>query len=507
MQPSIQKKLLVIIALGSVLALTLIPINGLIAERFENQKRVTRELLATMGGGSEITPPVLTIPFTVGKSRYYGHFFPDHSSATTRLHPIIRYRGIYKVPSYRAEVQVTGRFSPIFKGHLSPGGFTPPIKAHEAKQVCAQSTSALPAKNEPKLKSTTSTRTPSTLGRKPTLPPERLPRDQKSCTMVKQPLPFTIHWDEAFMTFGVGNRTNITPNVALKINGAPVALLEQSPKGTPFDALQGALSLRENAPVTFTYTFELNGAEDLNFLSGPGKSDIRVVSTWRHPSFVGARLPKERTVDDEGFSARWSLWGRFGKTPVRWWAPDGNTRLYKSFKLTSVGVTLLNPVNAYLKSSRATKYAIFLIIGVFGLFLCLELFFRTPIHMIHYLLVGCSLVLYYMVLLSVGEIMGFTFAYITATGIVLLTVPFYASPFVKKRSALIVLIMTLGILYGFFFTLLQFEYYALLMGTAGLTLTLTIAMILTRKIDWYALQIRDAKPASSAPLAPPPTRA
>ena len=44
----------------------------------------------------------------------------------------------------------------------------------------------------------------------------------------------------------------------------------------------------------------------------------------------------------------------------------------------------------------------------------------------------------------------------------------------------------LALLYGFFYSLLQLEDYALLLGSLGLFVILGTIMYLTRKVDWYA---------------------
>jgi inner membrane protein len=43
------------------------------------------------------------------------------------------------------------------------------------------------------------------------------------------------------------------------------------------------------------------------------------------------------------------------------------------------------------------------------------------------------------------------------------------------------------VLYAFLFVLLQLEYYALLLGSIGLLISLALAMYLTRGIDWFGM--------------------
>ena len=51
------------------------------------------------------------------------------------------------------------------------------------------------------------------------------------------------------------------------------------------------------------------------------------------------------------------------------------------------------------------------------------------------------------------------------------------------------------ILYGFLYTLLNEQDYALLIGSLGLTLTLGIVMYITRNVDWYELSRSDREVA------------
>ncbi|MEJ2169434.1 MAG: inner membrane CreD family protein [Desulfobacterales bacterium] len=50
------------------------------------------------------------------------------------------------------------------------------------------------------------------------------------------------------------------------------------------------------------------------------------------------------------------------------------------------------------------------------------------------------------------------------------------------------------------YILLQLEDYALLMGSIGLFVVLSVVMYLTRKIDWYASPQEDRKSNSAQPL-------
>ena len=47
-------------------------------------------------------------------------------------------------------------------------------------------------------------------------------------------------------------------------------------------------------------------------------------------------------------------------------------------------------------------------------------------------------------------------------------------------------------LYGFLYLLLRLEDYALLAGSLGLFAMLALVMVLTRKVDWYDLRLRES---------------
>ncbi|MBN0832539.1 inner membrane CreD family protein, partial [Pseudomonas aeruginosa] len=69
----------------------------------------------------------------------------------------------------------------------------------------------------------------------------------------------------------------------------------------------------------------------------------------------------------------------------------------------------------YQLTDRATKYAILLIGLTFMAFFVFESLTRRPLHPMQYLLVGLSLVLFYLVLLALSEHIGFTAAWLAAS--------------------------------------------------------------------------------------------
>jgi inner membrane protein len=111
-----------LIAIAVLIGLLLVPANAiksLIREREQSQQDVIEEISDMWGGEQVITGPVLTVPFTKKVKDDKGvlttitqnaYFLPDELSVKSELSPEIRYRGIYKVVVYTAQLHLDGSF-------------------------------------------------------------------------------------------------------------------------------------------------------------------------------------------------------------------------------------------------------------------------------------------------------------------------------------------------------------------------------------------------------------
>ena len=152
---------------------------------------------------------------------------------------------------------------------------------------------------------------------------------------------------------------------------------------------------------------------------------------------------------------------------------------------SSFGVDLILPLDDYQKSYRSAKYAAMTIALTFLIFFLVEILNKRKIHPFQYALVGLALSLFYILLVSISEHSNFNIAYgISAVGIIVMIFLYSLSVF-KKFSLSLILILTLCGIYGFLFTTLQLVDYALLMGSIGLFIILTLIMVVSRKVNWY----------------------
>lgn len=103
-----------------------------------------------------------------------------------------------------------------------------------------------------------------------------------------------------------------------------------------------------------------------------------------------------------------------------------------------------------------------------------------------YLLVGLAIALFYLLLLSFSELVGFFKAYLISTTAITLLVSGYCASILKaKRRALSIGALFVA-LYSYLYILLQLEELSLLFGSLLLFFVLATVMYTTRNLDWYA---------------------
>jgi inner membrane protein len=153
----------------------------------------------------------------------------------------------------------------------------------------------------------------------------------------------------------------------------------------------------------------------------------------------------------------------------------------------TAGVSLFEPVDAYAKTSRTVKYGILFLFMTFAVYFLFEILGRLRIHPFQYLLVGFALCLFYLLLLSLSEHIGFARSYLLASAATVGLIAAYSGSVLRSFSRAGAIGAGLGGLYLYLYVLLQLEDYALVLGSLGLFALLAAAMALTRRVDWYAV--------------------
>ena len=125
-------------------------------------------------------------------------------------------------------------------------------------------------------------------------------------------------------------------------------------------------------------------------------------------------------------------------------------------------------------------------IGCFIAYFLVEGMTELRLHPLQYLLVGFANALFYLLLLSLAEHIGFGWAYLLSAAASISLIAGYSATVLSGRSRGITMALVLVALYAYLYMTLKAETYALLAGALGLWIMLAIIMFLTRRIDWYA---------------------
>ena len=287
-----------------------------------------------------------------------------------------------------------------------------------------------------------------------------------------------------FVVVGVGDARGIGVVKASQINGTSLAV----EPGTGLDGraqgihipLPDAGWVEKNLSVVLS--LNLSGTGDFSVVPVGRNSEMTVTSNWPHPNFLGDFLPAKREVSESGFKAQWqsswfanNLGERFGDEKIGWQG------------MPAFSVAVATPADQYQLTDWATKYAILLITLTFMSFFVLESMTSLRLHPMQYLLVGLSLVMFYLLLLALSEHVGFTAAWIVASLVGALMNGVYLQAILQGwRNSLFFTAALLG-LDGVMWVLLRSQDSALLLGTGVLLLALCGVMFLTRHLDWHAL--------------------
>ncbi|HEX3808664.1 MAG TPA: cell envelope integrity protein CreD [Rhizomicrobium sp.] len=304
----------------------------------------------------------------------------------------------------------------------------------------------------------------------------------------------TIFWNAAYASVVVTDPRGLAANVTLQVN-------DHSATFEPGIGSQNKLANGIHAPLGLSgppqalnlhATIGLRGSKELSFAPMGEQTVARLHSTWPDPSFFGNFLPNEHAINDKGFSASWSVpYLARGTSQSFASAPDAISTLTAS----AFGVRFYQPVGFYQLVERSLKYAILFVGLALLVFFVTELVSVKRLHVMQYALIGAAQVLFYLLLLSFAEHIGFGLSYLAAAaGTIAMTCAYAWSAFASAARAAVLAVL-LGTLYALLYVILQQEDYALLIGALLLFFALGATMYATRKIDWYRV----------APIGPQPS--
>lgn len=436
-------KLFLTLLVAALLAVPLFAIYLLVWDRQTQSQTASASITQGWGGPQRLAGPLLAIPFqadsieTVTENGRVAQrsvtvarelvIAPDRLDATTAVAPERRRRSIYRAVVYTADTAGEARFS---------------IPADLAR-----------------------------LG----VPAERL------------------QLDRAELRFGLSDPRGLAgapPRVT--VAGRPLALQPghgAGRTGEGFFAPVDAGALRTGA-LAAAFRFTFRGNASLALAPDAGDTRWRVTSAWPNPSFTGGFLPVRREIATRGFAAEWRVGnlalgqglaavqepGAAAPTAAPTAAPGDDAHLAQ--------IDLVTPVDIYAEVNRSVKYG-FLFIGfTFATFLLWDVIGGVRVAVPEYLLVGVGLILFFVLLLALAEVIGFTAAYLLASAAIIGLLAAYSAAVLGGWRRGGVVAGLLAALYAVLYVLLSLEDFSLLIGALLLFAALAGVMYVTRRLDW-----------------------
>jgi inner membrane protein len=435
------KVLIKALIIGGIVLILQIPtlyVQDLIKEREQRQKEAIAEVGSKWAKKQILAGPVLVLPYwqagvdTLNKSmtRHVAYFLPDELTVHSTVSPEEKYRGIYKVMLYTSKVNLKGSFNSI---------------ALEKLKID--------------------------------------PRD--------------VIWNEAFVHVGISDVKGLNDEVKLKWNNQLLALSTDGPDGSlANEGLNTPVSLTgidDLKRVDFSADMNISGSEELLFTPVGKSTSVDMSAKWPHPSFTGDILPLSTKISSDSFYAQWKSVSQKRNFPQQW--KDDAYRIYNSnqnseasfsnnINASSFGAELYVPVNGYQKTTRSVKYSFLCILLTFAAFFIIDTSNRKSVHPFQYGLIGLALVLFYTLLLSFSEYIGFNFSYVIASIATIGLIAWFIQGILNSFRLSTLLSVILLLIYTYVFTILQLQDYALLLGSVGLFITLAVIMYFSRKIQW-----------------------
>jgi inner membrane protein len=417
--------------IGLLILVLLIPlgmIEGLVHERSQLYGLARDDIGRSWGEAQIVGGPILVVPFSHtrpvhGQSVLVQdelYVLPERLEISGSAEAEERRRGIYEIPVYTTRLRATGTFAPVaFDGEYQ-----------DLQVRWDQAAFALPIS------------------------------DARS---VREPI-----------VLGSGDAATVFEAGGTRVPGLRPVLV------APYAAM-GAPPLA--APLDFSFDLVLGGTGALRFLPLGDETHVTLKSNWPSPSFGGAFLPSERSVDAAGFTAEWRVLDLGRGYPSSWTRSDPP----QTVETSAFGVELITPIGVHEAALRATKYGVLIIGFTFVAYFLFELFAALRLHALQYLLIGLANAVFYLLLLALAEHVGFGPAYAASAVASTALITSYSGAVLGALRRAVPISGLMTALYGYLYVTLKAEDYALLFGALGVFGVLAGFMYLTRHVDWFAV--------------------
>lgn len=423
-------KLLVVSFLALLMMIPALFVSGIVDERTSRARDVVQEISSRAGGQQIFLGPVLSIPYTI-PPRYKGAatatgayvVFPRDGNASLKVRTEERHRSLFKVPVFQADVNFDADF--------------------DLTDV-----------------------------------PAAAPTDA------------VLDWSRAEIVVGVSNARGALDDGTLTLNGKTNSFVPtnsiadiNSQQRLPLSYFGARASdvAKPNAAFRTSAALRFSGGQRLAVLAYGKTSHVTVEGDWPNPGFDGNFPPVKRSVSPRGFSGEWLV--PFIARGVR---AEGTNVAVGNLDGATMGVSFIELADPYQSVERSVKYSLLFIGLVFLSYFVFEVTARKRVHPAQYILVGVAQMIFYLLLLSLAERIGFDWAFLAAGAGTVLLLSANANWIFRSRVQGLRALAVFSLLYLFIYLLLRLEDNALLVGAVASFLAVAAVMYFTRNIDWYS---------------------
>jgi inner membrane protein len=427
-------KLIVVCALALLMIVPALLVEALLQDRTRRAADVVSEISNDVGGQQTFLGPTLAIPYTIPPQspadvprRGTYLVFPAKAEATVRATTEVRHRSLFKVPVFQAALHFDAAFDLTGVPVAAPPGCSLDWSNAEIVVGATDARGAL-ADAFLTLDGKTSVMAPATVS-------------QRISIGGDQPQSLTL------TLFGLPVGNTIKP-------------------GSQFSA---------------SSDLRFSGAEHLAVLAYGKTTHLSMQSDWPNPGFDGGFLPVSKSISARGFTADWFV--PFIARGVR---AEGESDLITGLDATALGVSFVELADPYQSVNRSLKYVPLFLGLLFLTYFTFEATTGKRIHPAQYILVGIAQIIFYLLLLSLAERIGFGFGFLIAGAATVLLLAANARWIFDSVAQGLRAFIIFALMYALIYMLLRLEDNALLVGAIASFIAVAATMYFTRRIDWYS---------------------
>ncbi len=434
-------KLLIVCALALVMTIPALFVDNLVDDRTHRASDVVKEISSHVGGQQTFLGPTLAIPYDIpptssGFNAKHGTYlvFPAQASATVKTRAEEKRRSLFKVPVFQADLNFEAAFDLNGVPVAAPQGAVLDWSRAEFIVGVTDARGAI---------------------------------SDGSLTIGGKTLPLSPAESAENFSFGA----DATQQLKLKLFGARPGNVQPA------------------SHFTVTAAMRFSGAQRIALIAYGKTTRLSMQGDWPDPSFDGGFLPVDHNITPSGFTANWSV--PFIARGVR---AEGVSDTITGLDTTTLGVSFVELADPYQSVTRSLKYVLLFLGLLFLSYFVFEVTTGKRVHPAQYVLVGIAQIIFYLLLLSLAERIGFDFGFLIAGAATVTLLSTNAGWIFASRAQAVRAFVVFTLLYTLIYLLLRLEDNALLVGAVASFLAVAGAMYFTRSIDWYGSLPEPATP-------------